>query len=363
MGPLEDPELHHGREVALGKIVWADAKNGTQLGWTKGPPGAQAPDHRAQGFLSRPGAEGDDVGRKVCGEVRSIRAEVRSIRAEVRSIGGQGRGRVHPRAGCGGLRSRSKHVEACRSRTLEIEEPPVPKVPQLRARRVEYDRGVHGSNTADLLGPLNAIEQKFAPARLWTAGDASLLQQHPRVAVVGTRHPSADGQRRARRLVKALVEHGAIIVSGLALGIDTIAHTHAIALGGRTIAVVGTPIGEVFPKANALLQRRIAEEHLVVSEFTPGSAVARGNFPRRNRTMALIADASVIVEAGEGSGTLSQGWEALRLGRPLFLLRSILEAGLSWPRQMLDHGALVLTKPDDLLAVLPADDIREAVAF
>lgn len=78
-------------------------------------------------------------------------------------------------------------------------------------------------------------------------------------------------------------------------------------------------MNEVFPAANAALQRKIATEHLVVSEFAPGSAVARGNLPRRNRTMALIADASVIVEAGEGSGTLSHGWEALRLGRPLFL--------------------------------------------
>lgn len=215
----------------------------------------------------------------------------------------------------------------------------------------------------DLLGPLNAVEQKFAPPTLWTAGNASLLQRHPRVAVVGTRHPSAEGVRRARRLVKSVVAEGAIVVSGLAQGVDTIAHTEAMAQGGRTIAVVGTPLNEVFPAANAALQRKIATEHLVVSEFAPGSAVARGNFPRRNRTMALIADASVIVEAGEGSGTLSQGWEALRLGRPLFLLKSLVESGLEWPRKMLDHGALVLSGVDDLLRALPTDDIREAVAF
>lgn len=215
----------------------------------------------------------------------------------------------------------------------------------------------------DLLGPLNAVEQKFAPPTLWTAGNASLLQRHPRVAVVGTRHPSAEGVRRARRLVKSVVAEGAIVVSGLAQGVDTIAHTEAMAQGGRTIAVVGTPLNEVFPAANAALQRKIATEHLVVSEFAPGSAVARGNFPRRNRTMALIADASVIVEAGEGSGTLSQGWEALRLGRPLFLLKSLVDSGLEWPRKMLDHGALVLSGVDDLLRALPTDDIREAVAF
>ena len=95
----------------------------------------------------------------------------------------------------------------------------------------------------------------------------------------------------------------------------------------------------------------------------PGIAVARGNFPRRNLTMALIADASVIIEAGDGSGTLSQGWEALRLGRPLFLLQSLVASGLSWTSDMLNHGARVLSGTDDLLQVLPTDDIRDAVSF
>ncbi len=228
---------------------------------------------------------------------------------------------------------------------------------------LRYSAYVSGRPTADLLGPLNAVEAKFAPPTLWTKGDAGLLKHHPRVAVVGTRHPTVEGERRARKLVKALVDHGAIVVSGLAQGIDTIAHTQTIAAKGRTIAVIGTPIDEVFPKANAALQQQVAEEQLLVSEFSPGSAVSKGNFPRRNRTMALIADASVIVEAGDGSGTLSQGWEALRLGRPLFLLKSLVDAGLTWPREMIDHGAFVLAGMDDLLRVLPTDGIREAVAF
>jgi DNA processing protein len=217
--------------------------------------------------------------------------------------------------------------------------------------------------TVDLLGPLNAVEQKFAPPTLWTEGDLTLLQRHPRIAVVGTRHPSPEGERRARKLVKALVADSAIIVSGLAQGIDTIGHTEAMARGGRTIAVIGTPLDDVFPKANAALQRRIGEAHLLVSQFAPSTPVARGNFPRRNRTMALVADASVIIEAGEGSGTLSHGWEALRLGRPLFLLKSLLESGLTWPREMLDHGALVLAATEDLLRVLPTGDVRKAVTL
>lgn len=220
-----------------------------------------------------------------------------------------------------------------------------------------------GTRTVELLGPLNAVEQKFAPQTLWTQGDTGLLSRHPRVAIVGTRSPSAEGERRTRRLVKELVNVRAVVVSGLAQGVDTIAHTQALALGGRTIAVLGTPLDDVFPAANASLQERIGESDLLVSEFAPRSTVARGNFPRRNRTMALVSDASVIIEAGATSGTVSQGWEAIRLGRPLFLLKSLVDAGLPWPREMIEHGAFVLNDMADLLDVLPTDEIREAVSF
>ncbi len=86
-------------------------------------------------------------------------------------------------------------------------------------------------------------------------------------------------------------------------------------------------------------------EHLVVSQFAPGSSGGRKCFPMRNRTMALISDATVIVEAGEASGTLHQGWEALRLGRPLFLLESAAtNPNLNWPKEMLSYGAEVLSE-------------------
>lgn len=219
------------------------------------------------------------------------------------------------------------------------------------------------ARTVDLLGALNAAEQKFAPPNLWTQGDARLLQRHPRVAIVGTRHPSSNGAGRAKRLVKELVEANVIVTSGLAAGIDTIAHEHTIALGGRTIAVLGTPLDEFFPKANAALQRRIGKEHLLVSEFPPGTVTSKGNFPRRNRTMALIADATVIVEAGATSGTISQGWEAIRLGRPLYLLKSLVDTRMPWTREMVEYGAFVLTRTAELIDALPTDEIREAASF
>lgn len=200
---------------------------------------------------------------------------------------------------------------------------------------------------------------RYAPKQLFVAGHAEWLRDRPRVSVVGARRASPDGVKRAAKLARILVKHGAIVVSGLAEGIDAAAHTATLDAGGRTVAVIGTPLSEVFPTKHRDLQERLMREHAVVSQFPEGHPTTRRNFPLRNRTMALVSDASVIVEAGDGSGSLSQGWEALRLGRPLFLMGSILDQrDLSWPKTMLDYGAMVLHTPDDLLAQLhePVDD-------
>jgi DNA processing protein len=206
----------------------------------------------------------------------------------------------------------------------------------------------------DLIGPLNDVERRNAPAFLYVKGRAELLRQGRRVAVVGSREASDLGLKRAARLAHALADNGIIVVSGLARGIDTAAHLAAIERGGSTIAVLGTPLDACNPPSNAELQERIGAEHLLVTQFARGERIQRHNFILRNRTMALVSDASVIVEAGEGSGSLSQGWEALRLGRPLFLLKSLVENGaLAWPREMLNYGAMVLSEPEQLIAELP----------
>lgn len=195
-----------------------------------------------------------------------------------------------------------------------------------------------------LLGPLNEVEKKNAPEILFAAGDTALLANGPRVSVVGTRRASGDGLQRTRRLARLLVERGMVVVSGLAEGIDTAAHQAAIDAGGRTIAVLGTPLDTCYPPKNRRLQELIMRAHLVLSQFPSGYSGGRRCFPMRNRTMALISEATVIVEAGEGSGTIHQGWEALRLGRPLFLLESVTnDPDLSWPAEMLGYGAEILS--------------------
>src|SRR5712671_6656865 len=102
----------------------------------------------------------------------------------------------------------------------------------------------------ELLGPLNEFEQKHAPERVQAAGRLELLRERPRVAILGSRKASSDGLQRARKLASILVQHRVVVVSGLALGIDTAAHTETIRLGGDTVAVLGTPLDQVNPPSN-----------------------------------------------------------------------------------------------------------------
>jgi DNA processing protein len=205
-----------------------------------------------------------------------------------------------------------------------------------------------------VMGGLNEFERRHAPEQLFACGDLSFLDGTTRVAVVGSRKASLPGQKRVAKLVSALVEHEVVIVSGLAIGIDAAAHEETLKRGGRTIAVLGTPLNEAHPVSHAALQQRLMDTHLVVTQFPFGHPTLRSNFPRRNRTMALLCDASVIVEAGESSGTLSQGWEALRLNRPLFILKSVFENdALTWPGELVKYGAEVLEDIQQLLQVLP----------
>jgi DNA processing protein len=208
-----------------------------------------------------------------------------------------------------------------------------------------------------LLGrPLAKREARYAAMRLYVVGRIPIPLPAPRIAVVGTREPSLKGVELTRRLVEELVREKAIVVSGLARGIDTVAHRTAIEQGGRTVAVLGTPLNAFYPPENRELQLRIMKEHMVVSQFPLGSPVTRRNFPMRNRTMALISDATVIVEAKERSGVIHQAWECIRLGRPLLIHASLKD--LTWARKMVDRGALLFETADEVLNVLRRADSR-----
>jgi len=217
-------------------------------------------------------------------------------------------------------------------------------------------RKVYTYTLPELLGPLNDVEEKYAPKKLYLSGNLPIPLPKPRSAVIGSRKASPKALEDARLITSALVQNGIIIVSGLARGIDTVAHKTAIEDGGDTIAVLGTPLDKYYPKENIRLQNFIMNNHLAISQFPTGHPIQPKNFVIRNRTMALISDISIIVEAGDSSGSLHQGWEALRLGRPLFIWKSIVDDGtLSWPKKMIAYGAMVLTEPEEALDYLPSN--------
>ncbi len=209
--------------------------------------------------------------------------------------------------------------------------------------------------------PLAAKQSSFlasdsgpSDVRLFYSGDLSVLN-HPSVAIVGARAVSDAGILRARRLSRELSQGGLTIVSGLAKGVDTTAHCAAIEVGGRTAAVIGTPLSKAYPAENRALQDEIAAHHLLVSQFEEGSRVFPANFPKRNRVMAAVSDGTVIIEASDSSGTLHQAAECQRLGRWLFILQSVFEdPKLSWPKSFAgyERTRIVRTSEDVLGALI-----------
>jgi DNA processing protein len=191
---------------------------------------------------------------------------------------------------------------------------------------------------------------------LYFQGWWELVNSPRSVAVVGTRKPSTEGISRTRKLVKSLLQDDFTIVSGLAIGIDTAAHTSAIEFGGRTIGILGTPLSKAYPASNAKLQEEIASKHLLISQVPVKRYGNQANptlnnffFPERNITMSALTDATIIVEAGETSGTLIQARHALKQGRKVFILDSnFRKPELKWPKKFEERGAIRVVEYDDI---------------
>ena len=189
--------------------------------------------------------------------------------------------------------------------------------------------------------------------KIWCVGDVTLTRQRT-VAIVGTREVSREGAARSRRLAKELAEEGIVIYSGLAKGVDTEALKSAIESGGRVVAVIGTPIDKAYPAENKRLQEEIYREHLLISQFPPGTRTFPSSFPERNKLMAALSDATAIIEAGETSGTLHQAAECVRLGRWLYIAQSVVDdPALTWPKRFTEYERFrVLRNTQDVLASL-----------
>ncbi len=193
---------------------------------------------------------------------------------------------------------------------------------------------------------------------LYYRGDVALLESK-NVSIVGARKASEEGLMRATKLAHALVREGIAVTTGLAAGIDTVATTAALKGNGKPIGVIGTPIDQSYPKENASLQEAVADRGLVISQVPlykyskQPFKTKRYYFPERNELMAAISDATVIVEASDTSGTLTQARACLHQGRPLFIMRSCAEGDASWPSKYLDkENVYVLDSADQLIKQL-----------
>jgi DNA processing protein len=196
---------------------------------------------------------------------------------------------------------------------------------------------------------LRAIEHP--PPVLLVRGAIGALNVARSVAVVGTRRPTERGRLTAARIAGALSRAGATVVSGLAVGIDGAAHAAVVAEQGRTVAVLGSGHEQLFPRAHARLAHEIiALDGAVVSEFWPDVPPTRHTFPRRNRLISALADATIVVEAGTRSGALITARQALEQGRELFVVPGALDeprsAGcLAWLREFPGEARVVATIP------------------
>jgi DNA processing protein len=175
----------------------------------------------------------------------------------------------------------------------------------------------------------------------------------PAVAIVGARSCSAYGAQVAREVARELAAAGVVVVSGLARGIDGEAHRGALAGGGPTVAVLGCGIDRDYPRSHAGLAGRIAEDGLVVSEYAPGVEPAPWRFPARNRIIAGLALAAVVVEARERSGALITADFALELGRDVFAVPGEITSALSaGANDLLRQGAAPLLSAGDVLGAI-----------
>lgn len=204
----------------------------------------------------------------------------------------------------------------------------------------------------DELYPKQLANTLDAPLYLFLKGDVDLLNERS-VCVVGSRNASNTSIQKTSRIVQSLIKRNIVVNAGLAKGIDTATHSAALRFGGKTIAVIGTPINQYYPKENKELQIEIENRGLVISQFPPCNKVNRWNFPIRNATMSGISLATIIMEAGETSGALKQADYALKQKRRVLIPKSAIDNNsVSWPEKYVSKGAKVFETLKDALTTL-----------
>ncbi|MDX5150974.1 MAG: DNA-processing protein DprA [Acidiferrobacterales bacterium] len=216
---------------------------------------------------------------------------------------------------------------------------------------LQHDNNYLVPFTDDRYPPL-LLQSSGAPACLFVTGDINALCL-PQLAVVGSRNPSASGKDNARAFTSVLAGSGLAITSGLAQGIDAVAHEAAIAAGGKTIAVMGTGLQRVYPSANRDLAHAVAGHGALVSEFPLDAPPRRENFPRRNRVIAALSLGTLVVEAAVKSGSLITARLAGENGREVFAIPGSIHSALAKGcHRLIKQGAKLVETANDVIEEL-----------
>ncbi|MBE6774817.1 MAG: DNA-protecting protein DprA [Ruminococcaceae bacterium] len=198
--------------------------------------------------------------------------------------------------------------------------------------------------------PQRLLETENFPLALYVRGDYTCLNAEKALGVIGSRTPSMYGEEATRTIVSQLCENGVLIVSGGAVGIDTIAHRTAIECGGRTVLVMGCGHGSGYLPENSALRKRVAENGALITEFPPFTNVSHGSFPQRNRIISGMTSGVVIAEAARLSGTFSTARHAVRQGRELFVLPGDIKSGnYEGSNQLISEGAKPVFSAKDII--------------
>lgn len=205
--------------------------------------------------------------------------------------------------------------------------------------------------------PTDFINYHGYPIALYCKGDLSLLHSVA-IAVVGTRKITKYGAFATEKICKGLVQNDVVIVSGMATGVDTVAHTTALNNKGKTIAVLGSGFDNIYPKSNFELFKRICENGLVITEYTPQTPPAMYNFPVRNRIIAMISNGVLITEAGRKSGALYTINYGLEYGKEIFVVPANIDSysSIGCNNILKTCQSALTTCADDILKVLNIDN-------
>lgn len=206
--------------------------------------------------------------------------------------------------------------------------------------------GIHEKSYPSML---RCIED--APLMIYAIGRMDLLQQKRSLSVVGTRYPSMEAEKVTRQLIFPLIKSGWTIVSGMAAGVDGMAHR--LAINGNTIAVLGSGLLCPYPRQHLDLYRELCENQLVISEYPPLTGPARWRFPERNRIISGLTPGTLVIEAKERSGSLITADQALEQGREVFAVPgSILKLNSAGTNRLIQQGAKLVSSSEDILEEL-----------